>query len=175
MKRCIAIVALLALCTSIFAQDPFRTKKYRGFADVGLSVVATEGQSAVSFALTTSHGYQVNPYLFLGAGVGVGVSGGSSTSTEVSVPIFGQTRINFTTKRISPYLDFKGGYDVGDFKGGILSPSFGISMPVSNYCAIDFGISYSCKLHRWEDIGWNYKLWGMKVIHSVSIDFGFEF
>lgn len=134
-----------------------------------------EGESSVSFALSTSHGYQFSPYFFLRAGIGVGVTGGSASDTEVSAPIFGQTRLNLSSGRISPFLDFKGGYDVGDIKGGIFSPTLGVSMPVSYRCAIDFGISYTCKLCKFEYDSWYYNYSETSALHTISLDFGFEF
>lgn len=175
MKRCVIIIALLALCTSIYAQDAFRTRKYKGFADIGLSAAFMEGESTVTFALSTSHGYQINPYFFMGAGIGVGLTGGSANDKEVTVPVFGQTRVNFSSRRISPFLDFKGGYDVGDLKGGVLSPTLGISMPVSYHCAIDFGLSYTCKLCKYEYSSWYYTYSETSALHTISLDFGFEF
>ena len=63
--------------------------------------------------------------------------------STVICPIFAQARYNILNTRISPYIDFKGGGIVGDFKGGYLEPSVGVSMPVANRFAIDFSFAYT--------------------------------
>ncbi len=47
-----------------------KTNGYKGFVDVGGAFgVGTYGDGLVS--VSSTHGYQFNPYFFLGAGVGV--------------------------------------------------------------------------------------------------------
>ena len=45
------------------AQSEFRDRHmaYKGFADIGLGSTFTNGESATTFTLTTSHGVQLNP------------------------------------------------------------------------------------------------------------------
>ena len=38
---------------------------YKGFADIGLGSTFTNGESATTFTLTTSHGVQLNPKAFI--------------------------------------------------------------------------------------------------------------
>lgn len=171
MKKTALLIALLAICINTSARHPLRMSGYKGFADVELSGAFVNGQSAVNFAIETSHGYQFNPYIFLGGGIGVGAAMSTGNTTELVVPIYGQTRINLTPTRISPYIDFKGGYDVGDERGGIISPSLGVSMPVASHFAVDFGISYGCKFLNLNS-GW---YTAKETVHSISLDFGFEF
>ena len=115
MKKYIFATILSLVCVSTFAQSEFRERHgaYKGFLDVGLAGVFADRESSVSFELRTSHGVQINPFVFAGVGVGVGVNAGSVGYATIMAPIFAQTRFNFTRTTISPYLDIKGGYSVG--------------------------------------------------------------
>ena len=135
MKRILTLAITACLCASAMAQSEFRDRHmaYKGFADIGLGSTFTNGESATTFTLTTSHGVQLNPNAFIGAGIGVNLATTSITDgSTVICPIFAQARYNILNTRISPYIDFKGGGSVGDFKGGYVEPSFGVSMPVAN-------------------------------------------
>ncbi len=177
MKKYIFATILSLVCVSTFAQSEFRERHgaYKGFLDVGLAGVFADGESSVSFELRTSHGVQINPFVFAGVGVGVGVNAGSVGDATVMAPIFAQTRFNFTRTTISPYLDIKGGYSVGDFKGGYLQPSFGVSLPITSKFAVDFGLAYTLNTHKDSYSGWYYSYEQRESIHTISLNFGFEF
>lgn len=179
MKRLLTLAISACLCASAMAQSEFRDRHmaYKGFANIGLGSSFYDGESSTSFAFSTSHGLQVNPYAFIGAGVGVDVGTSSeSDGATVLAPIFGQARVNFLNKPISPYLDLKGGGNVGDFKGGYLEPSIGVSMPVGNKFAIDFSFVYILYTHKetyWYSDFIKYK--DRESIHNIGLKFGFEF
>ena len=105
MKKYIFATILSLVCVSTFAQSEFRERHgaYKGFLDVGLAGVFADGEISVSFELRTSHGVQINPFVFAGVGVGVGVNAGSVGSVgyaTIMAPIFAQTRFNFTNSTI---------------------------------------------------------------------------
>ena len=95
--------------------------------------------------LTTTHGMQLDNRFFIGAGLGF-----NSTESDVdeyfSIPIFSEFRVDFLKKKISPFLDVRGGYDIAidaeaGFYGGVsfgcrlrrVSISFGVeTMPGNN-------------------------------------------
>ncbi len=98
---------------------------YRGFVDIGYTF-ATGDDSRGRFELTTSHGYQMNPYFFIGAGTGFHYykpwkytesSSGISVSlkeTLTAIPIFADFRANFTENGpIIPFASIKMGYSIG--------------------------------------------------------------
>lgn len=177
MKKYIFATILSLVCVSTFAQSEFRERHgaYKGFLDVGLAGVFADGESSVSFELRTSHGVQINPFVFAGVGVGVGVNAGSVGYATIMAPIFAQTRFNFTRTTISPYLDIKGGYSVGLFKGGYLQPSFGVSLPITSKFAVDFGLAYTLNTHKDSYSGWYYSYEQRESIQTISLNFGFEF
>lgn len=177
MKKFIFVTVLSLVGLSSFAQSGFRERHgaYKGFLDVGLAGAFAYGESSVSFELRTSHGVQITPFVFVGGGIGVGVNGGSAEYATVMAPIFAQTRFNFTRTTISPYLDIKGGYSVGDFKGGYLQPSLGVSFPITNKFAIDFGLAYTLNTQKDSYNDWFYSYVQRESIHTISLNFGFEF
>ena len=182
MKKLLILTFMACICASTFAQSEFRDRHmaYKGFADIGLGSAFIDEESSVSFKLTTSHGIQINPYLFAGAGVGVDLSSSSgSDGATVIAPIFGHVRANFLNRSISPYFDFKGGGTVGDFKGGYVEPSIGVSMPVTNKFAIDFAFAYTLYTHKeeYEDgFGSQYFMFKYRTtLHNIGFKFGFEF
>lgn len=103
---------------------------------------------------------------------------GTSSITDgssVICPIFAQARYNILNTRISPYIDFKGGGSVGDFKGGYVEPSIGVSMPVANRFAIDFSFAYTLYTHREKYEYWSYSSTERESMHNIGFKFGFEF
>lgn len=101
-----------------------KAPRYRGF--VGDSYVFGTGDYAEDREfLYTSHGVQINPFLYVGAGAGVNYW---LDSECWSVPIFGHVRSELHRlfkKNVSPYLDAKIGYSVADVEGFYFAPSVG--------------------------------------------------
>jgi small nuclear ribonucleoprotein (snRNP)-like protein len=111
---------------------------YRGFFDAGY-VVKMGVLSADRIEVTTSHGYQINPSLFVGIGFGVNLYsdgfyknsvykndsiGGpkevmlgktaDSLNISATLPIFADIRYNFITEgQLIPFAGLKAGYSMG--------------------------------------------------------------
>ena len=102
-----------------------KAPRYRGF--FGESYVFGTGgdyEEDRNF-LYTSHGVQINPFLYVGAGVGLNYW---VDSDVWSAPIFAHLRGEFhrsMKKNASPYIDAKIGYSVADVEGFYFSPSVG--------------------------------------------------
>ena len=179
MKKLITLAIAACLGISSMAQSEFRDRHmaYKGFANIGLGSAFYDDESSTSFSFTTSHGVQINPTFFVGAGIGVELSSNSYSGGATAIaPIFGQARINFLNKPISPYLDFKGGGSVGDFKGGYVEPSIGVSMPVANRFAINFSFVYILYTHKESYWIHSYlELHKRESLHNIGFKFGFEF
>ncbi len=63
---------------------------YRGFVDI--TAFSLSAQKALSFKVSTTHGYQFNQYAFLGGGVGLDLS--YSANNAFSIPVFAEYRGN---------------------------------------------------------------------------------
>ncbi len=113
---------------------------YRGFIDFGYSVgVGDFGEGRVEFS--TTHGYQIIPYLFLGVGVGVAYY---HDSDLLEIPLFADIRASIPASRVcQPFLDWKIGYTVYDADGFYMCPSIGCRFALSNMAGASVSIGYT--------------------------------
>lgn len=103
---------------------------YHGFVELGMGVTmhnfdgfASDSKShGFGIDVLTTHGFQFNNFFFLGGGAGIT----ECTETNIMVPIFANMRINILNRRISPVIDIKGGYAVGDHDGAYISANIGV-------------------------------------------------
>lgn len=147
--------------------------RYRGFVEE--SAIIGTGEFALNRTqVLTSHGCQINPYLYIGGGLGVNYW---IDDEYFTLPLFAHVRSEIHkayNKRVSPYLDTKIGYSLGDFHGFYCLPSAG--------CHIYFGKS---KLGLSAAIGYNVQLTEVYYYHAdisevenlggVSISLAFDF
>ncbi len=111
---------------------------YRGFADIGGGFGVGENGDGV-FSISTSHGYQFNPYFFLGGGVGIDAHIGWG---GVCLPIFADARWYFFEKgRSALFIGTKLGYSILD--GLYFNPTFGVSIGLNRKLAINVTFGYS--------------------------------
>lgn len=118
-----------------------KSRGYRGFVEAGaiLQVRDNVPDNYTRSELTTTHGYQFNPYIFFGAGVGV-----SANSSSIFAYPFLATKINFINGPISPYFDFKLGTALPGRLGNIyMAPTVGVRFMIGEKSsAINLGIGY---------------------------------
>ena len=115
-KIAILLAATMALAINSNAQS--MQSGYKGHVDAGYSVGIGDYDFG-RFEVNTTHGYQVNPYIFLGAGTGLHFMSSYKTGdmeipldvrdSKVDIPVFANFRSNFTKGKISPFFDIKGG------------------------------------------------------------------
>ncbi len=138
---------------------------YRGFIDLGYSVgVGDWGEGRVE--LSTSHGYQIIPYLFVGLGAGVNYY---HESEVWEIPIFAHLRGSLPCHAIcQPFIDWKIGYTVYDITGFYMCPSLGCRFAVSDMCGLSLSLGYTMqKLESY---------WGSRVnCGGFSIKVGLDF
>lgn len=106
---------------------------YMGFIDFGYTFgIGDWGVDRLE--LSTSHGYQFTPYLYVGAGVAANYYTDAET---FGLPIFAHIRGNILDNRISPYIDFRIGYSpLEEAQGFYMAPSVGCKIYSFN---INFG------------------------------------
>lgn len=150
---------------------------YRGFVDFGYSIgVGSDIDDTGRIDFTTSHGVQVNPYLYVGLGAGVNYYSEAENASYWSFPIFFNPRVNFIEGPVSPFLDMKVGYALGqDVKGFYLAPSVGAGFRTSNSNMINVSAGYT--LQNVEVVYYNgYSGWtDRKNIGAITLKVGFEF
>ena len=124
-----------------------------------------------AFRISTTHGMQLDNRFFIGAGLGW-MSSEYAMSDCFSIPFFSEFRVDFLKKRISPFLEVRGGYDLvinaeSGFYGGLsmgcrlkrISMSFGAEIMPENSCVIDTceGSDVSDE-EMYNYRGWNFNL-----------------
>ena len=114
------------------------TPCYKGFIDFGYTVgVGSYGEGRV--ALSTTHGAQIIPHLFVGAGVGFNYF----PESEVwNMPLYADFRTNFLKGKITPFLDFRLGYSVGDASGFYMAPTIGCDFGFGKKSGFSVALGY---------------------------------
>lgn len=130
--------------------------RYRGF--VGNSYIfgvddCNEGREF----LYTSHGCQINPFLYVGGGVGINYW----LDREIyGVPVFGHVRSELHRlfkKNFSPYLDVKMGYSLSDVEGFYFAPSVGCHFYFGHSkTGISVGVGYVLQNTEYEYYDYHY-------------------
>ena len=133
MKKVSFIVAMTLFALVANAQN-VTDNSYRGFVDVGYSIGIGDYEFG-RFEVNTSHGYQFNPYFFLGAGMGFHFMSSYETNgmeialdkrdSKVDIPIFANAHCNFSKKKVAPFVDLKGGAFVTNNGGLYANASVG--------------------------------------------------
>lgn len=120
---------------------------YRGFVDFGYTVgLGDYGVGRIE--LTTSHGYQFNPYFF--AGIGTGIHYYVQGVNTPLIPFFADLRGNFLEGPVVPFIGLKLGYscsiDDGFYgEGFYAAPSAGVKFMLGNRSAINLSFGYSAQ------------------------------
>ncbi len=125
---------------------------YHGFVDLGYSVGVGD-YTFDRFELSSSHGYQFNPYFFLGGGLGFHFMQKYETPDMdipldsrdfmVDIPIYAETRITFVNGKISPFISGRGGYYLTHNGGTYLNASIGCRFAIGINQAINVLVGYS--------------------------------
>lgn len=135
------VAAIALLCsTSMFAQADYPEKGYSGSVEfaygIGIHDYWVADPSRIN--ITTVHGYQFNPYLFVGAGIGVKYWLDYET---ISLPIFADVRgsIPLGSSPVALFADFRVGYSPVDLYGVYVAPSIGVRLGRAKAATFAFG------------------------------------
>ena len=129
----------------------YRPKGYRWFLDLGGGV----GDGGF-LELTSTHGYQFNPYLFVGGGAGA-----LTDTWAVLFPFYANVHSNLLNNRISPFLDMRMGgaliVDEGAYGDFYFSFSAGVNYQWKPKLGINASLGY-CQL----ECAWMYLKIGLE-------------
>ena len=103
----------------IISQAQGLEKGYHGMVEAGYCYYISQF-SPSTVEVTTSHGYQFNPYIFLGAGVGFDYTNSETwgdvsgmpynkRDSKVDIPVFFNARASITKTKVIPFVDGKVG------------------------------------------------------------------
>ena len=152
MKNIFTIAIILAFAiTSVNAQN-ISNNCYRGYVDAGYTFGIGDYDFG-RFEVNTSHGYQINPYLYVGAGVGLHFMSSYKTSgmdipldtrdNKVDIPVFANARCNILKGKISPFIDLKGGTYVNNNGGLYVNLSAGCRIATNSKQAVNISVGYT--------------------------------
>lgn len=113
----------------------WRPKGYIGSLEYERDFNSSDSRLITS-AMFTVHGYQFNPYIFLGIGIGFQqmeyeTDGVKLSFTKTTVPLFADAKIHLLKTRIAPFVEGRLGYCVSGFKGLYFNPTVGVSFGIS--------------------------------------------
>lgn len=125
MNKFLSLLCALCCIGSIFAREPQRG--YRGFVEWSNDVTSFKidehtSQSFYYTGVSTSHGFQFNPHLFVGGGITLERYVDYDTWFT---PIFAQVRTDQKWGKFTPFGDLRVGYNSADGAGYFLSPTIG--------------------------------------------------
>ena len=140
------VFLLLMMC---FISKYGHAINYKGFVEAGYGSCVGKGKCWGDpyygrVSLFTSHGIEINPYLFVGAGVGLEIDTDNPIYLGTVSPIFADVRLKLPRKS-SPYFDLRIGdmYGAGYSNHGFyMCPSIGYRFEVGKNKGIFLGIGY---------------------------------
>lgn len=170
MRKFVAIMAAILLGWSAdeaAGRDPQRG--YRGFVESeslffpDLGFVAGEGgDSDFWTGISTTHGYQFNPHLFVGAGMScVWMLNDDDFHSEKSkvkyLPLFADLRTDLRFGRFTPFVDLRVGCNLlrhGAFSGAL---TVGYRFDWGRRVAVNLALGVNLRGHRYEkyESGWS--------------------
>lgn len=190
-KLSLLVGAIMAFSMNSHAQD-YSISGYKGLIDAGYSVGVGDYEFG-RFEINTSHGYQVNPYLFLGAGAGLHFMSSYETDgsdipldireSKVDIPVFANVRYNFSKKKVAPFVDAKAGTFVTNNGGLYLNASLGCRVALNEKQAVSVAVGYTSEKLEFETFNrftsssnMDYTRTATKYdIEAITVKVGFEF
>lgn len=151
-------VYIVILLMSIFAFGTFAQPRnesghcYRGFLDAGYTFGVGDYEFD-RFEVSTTHGFQINPIIFIGGGVGVHFMSSYKTpnssipldtrESSVEFPVFANLHLNLAKSMIAPFIDAKAGVFVTNNSGEYLNTSAGLRIACNQKQAINISFGYT--------------------------------
>lgn len=169
MKKTIIVLLLILVCslTEVMGRNPERG--YRGFVESeslfvpNLGFLAGDGGGSDFWTgFSTTHGYQINRYLFVGAGMScLWVFNDIDYDTDKPkikyMPIFADVRTDLRFGRFTPFVDLRMGYNLlrhGAFSGAL---TLGYRFDWGRRVALNLALGVNLRGQRDEyfESGWN--------------------
>lgn len=152
MKKLI-ITLLLSIPCLVYAQG--LQKGYRGMVDLGYCIYTSQLHPS-TVEITTSHGYQFNPYIYLGAGLGFDITGEckygdisgrpyNKRESKVDIPLFFNARANFTKTKFSPFADARIGAYVNNDGNIYANLALGTRYGISDDLGLSLSVGYELR------------------------------
>lgn len=194
MKKLFVLLTTLCVSLSTFAQNS-SGGCYRGFFDCGYSagLGGNLNYGFGRFEINTAHGFQINPFVFVGGGCGLHFMPKFETSdaeipleireSSVDIPVFGNVRGNFGRGKIVPFADAKLGTYLNNNGGLYYNLSAGCRFAVNEKQAVNFSVGYTSSSLEFQHFGGFVSLYSMDYYRvpkvctadAITIKIGYEF
>lgn len=165
---------------------------YHGSVDIGYTFGIGDYDFG-RFEINTTHGYQFNPYFFIGGGVGLHLFSEYNTphmdipldcrDSQLDVPLYATVRVNILNRSITPFIDGRIGYYLTHGGGLYAKAAVGCRFHIYDRHAMNIAVGYS-----YEDIEFNtfdrftsssnmnYTRYKRKLgTEGISVTVGYEF
>lgn len=147
---------------------------YQGQIDLG-STFGIGNYAFTKFEVNSTHGYQFNPYYYLGGGVGahfmLDYNDNFYRHQVPNILLYLDSRLTFIESNITPYIESRIGYFVTNFGGMYVNFSLGCRFAVYYRQAINLSVGYS-----FEKLGFEYYTTREKFnTNNFSVKLGYEF
>ncbi|MDE6381202.1 MAG: hypothetical protein K2L11_12085 [Muribaculaceae bacterium] len=162
MKRAFILSAAIAIAVfSASARQPERG--YRGFVDWSNRYYTHSNQywsyTQYYTGISTSHGYQFNPWLFAGAGIDFEVKPYDIPNLnfyDYKLSLFTEGRTDLKFGIFTPFADVRIGYNANSQEDGNLyfSPFIGYRFNWGRKIGLNVGIGYTLDRFRYEEQVW---------------------
>lgn len=191
MKKIILLFTVLLASHSMSAQNQTGSC-YRGYVDAGYTIGVGDYEFG-RFEINTSHGYQINPFIFVGGGLGLHFMPEYKTSgmdipldqrdSKVDIPVFANFRANFSKGKITPFVDGKAGTYVTNNGGLYLNVSAGCRFSVNEKQGVNVSVGYTTEELEFQTFNrftssysMDYSRSGRKLTtEGITIKVGYEF
>ena len=192
MKKNLLLVMIALSSLGLSAQDFIHG--YRGYAGLGYTIGAGDYEFG-RFEISTTHGYQVCPYFFVGAGVGIHFMQKYETKgmgeyaldirdSNVGIPVFVDLRGMLSKHKFGPFVDVKVGHFLTNGDGLYANVSAGMRMKTIGKQAVNLSIGYTFEQLKYETFDhFTHPSYNMDYTRSsrkldsegISIKIGYEF
>lgn len=191
MKRILSIVILAAAVSNIATAQIITSKSitrseadrkkielkrgYRGFAEVGGQFYIDNATFNYGFDLTTTHGYQINRWLFLGAGIGLQSykiqDYGDNSKTQLTLPLYADIRTYFTRTAVKPFAEMQIGYRICCGKLLEINDKWSDYYDNSIVWQDSYTIGMTGGLHFGIGVGAEYRRFSLKVMWRIAKEY----
>lgn len=146
MRHLFVLIMFFIAVSGAIARQP--VSGYRGFIEWDNSITSYDeyypGNRVTYYytGVSTSHGYQINSHVFVGAGLAVHYCPHDDT---VEIPLFLHVRTDQKYGSFTPFADLRGGYTLTDGAGWNLSPTVGYRINWGRKTGLDIGVGLTVK------------------------------
>src|SRR5574344_505652 len=126
MKKMYVMLSMLMVCASVFAQGNGMIRGYYCRVDIG-GCFNANGVNESRVEVSTTHGYQFNPYFFIGGGVQVDLLTKVPWHyKDYALPVYLDLKWNILDKIWTPIIEGRFGYSIAGNTGHYFATSIGV-------------------------------------------------